>query len=170
MWTNLGVVYSRSGYPDYAESAFLTALSYGRDNLLAVNNLAHLYEQQGKAELAAYYDQQADAFRRRNPFYLYARARQHYADGEYPEARDALRRAVRIQPTEHEFYQLLGLTELAMGDARPGAEGFRTGARVRQRAGRKGSLQPQAQPAGGKQSGVTEAASLAIPFIPDRHG
>jgi len=116
MWTNLGVVYSRSGYPDYAESAFLTALSYGRDNLLAVNNLAHLYEQQGKAELAAYYNQQADAFRRRNPFYLYARARQHYADGEYPEARDALRRAVRIQPTEHEFYQLLGLTELAMGE------------------------------------------------------
>ncbi len=116
MWTNLGVVYSRFGYPDYAEAAFLTALSYGRDNLLAVNNLARLYEQQGEAELAAYYNQQAEPFRRRNPFYLYALAKKYYAAGEYAEARDALRRAIRFQPAEHEFYQLLGLTELAMGE------------------------------------------------------
>ncbi len=124
MWTNLGVVYSRFGYPDYAEAAFLTALSYGRDNLLAVNNLARLYAQQGETELAAFYDQQAESFRRRNPFYLYALAKKHYAAGEYTEARAALRRAIRFQPTEHEFYQLLGLTELSMGDADRARESF----------------------------------------------
>jgi len=125
MWTNLGVVYSRFGYPDYAEAAFLTALNYNRDGMLAANNLARLYEAQGKTELAAFYQQQAEASQRRNPFYLYALAKQHYANGEFPEARQELEDAISLQDTEHEFYQLLGLTELSMGEEDRARESFK---------------------------------------------
>jgi tetratricopeptide (TPR) repeat protein len=116
MWTNLGAVYSHFGYPDYAEAAFRVALSYDKDDLLAISNLVRLYEERGETELAAYYGQQAESLRRENPFYLYADAEQHYADGEYLEAREALRRAIRRQKGEHEFHRLLGLTELSLGE------------------------------------------------------
>jgi len=124
MWTNLGVVYSRFGYPDYAEAAFLTALNYSQDSMLAANNLARLYEAQGKTELAAFYKEQAEASQRRNPFYLYALAKQHYARGEFAEARLELENAISLQDTEHEFYQLLGLTELSMGDEERARKSF----------------------------------------------
>lgn len=125
MWTNLGVVYSRSGYSDYAEAAFLTALTYSQDSMRAVNNLARLYEQQGNTELAAFYNRQAEASQRRNPFYLYSLAKEHYANGEFPEARQALQDAISIQDTEHQFYQLLGLTELSMGEEDQARESFK---------------------------------------------
>jgi tetratricopeptide (TPR) repeat protein len=115
MWTNLGVVYSHFGYADYAEAAFLTALSYDRNDPLAISNLARLYESRGESELAALYGQRAEPFRRRNPFYLYASAERLYADGEYLEARKELRSAIRIQRGEHRFHRLLGLTELSLG-------------------------------------------------------
>ena len=124
MWTNLGAVYSHFGYPDYAEAAFLTALSHDPDDLVAISNLARLYDQRGEAELAGYYSEQARSFRHRNPFYLYALAEKHYAKGEFMQARDELRRAIRLQKGEHEFYQLLGLTELSIGEPERARKNF----------------------------------------------
>ncbi len=115
LWTNLGVVYVHFGYADYAEAAFHSALSYDRNDPLAISNLARLYESLGEIELAALYSQRAEPFRRRNPFYLYASAERLYADGEYLKARDELRNAIRIQKGEHRFHRLLGLTELSLG-------------------------------------------------------
>ncbi len=121
MWTNLGVLYARSGYPDYAEAAYLTALSYNDDDMLAISNLASLYDSQGRKKLAAEYHRQAESSMRRNPFYLYARAEKYYADGRYRAARNELERAIRIRRGDHRFHQLLALTELSLGD-RQGAQ------------------------------------------------
>jgi Flp pilus assembly protein TadD len=116
MWTNLGVVYFHFGYADHAEAAFLTSLSHDRHDPLAISNLARLYESRGNRRLAAFYNQQAEPFRRTNPFYLYASAERHYADGEYLVAQQELRSAIRIQKGEHRFHRLMGLTELALGN------------------------------------------------------
>jgi Flp pilus assembly protein TadD len=116
MWTNLGVIYANFGYPDYAEAAYLTALSYNDDDMLATSNLASLYEAHGKAKLAASYRQRAEASMRRNPFYLYARAEQFYADGRYRQARKELERAIRTRRGDHRFHHLLALTELSLGE------------------------------------------------------
>lgn len=124
MWTNLGAVYSHFGYSDYAEASFLTALSYDRSDLVAISNLARLYKKRGESELAQYYLDQAQAFRRRNPFYLFARAEEHYAEGQFDAARSELQRAVRLQQGEHEFHQLLGLTELQLGEAKRARKNF----------------------------------------------
>jgi tetratricopeptide (TPR) repeat protein len=115
MWTNLGAIYSHFGYTDYAEAAYLTTLEFAFDQPVAMSNLARLYHRQGRQELASYYEEKAQASRNRNPFYLFARAQEHYADGEYLEARDELRRAVRLQRGDPQFYQLLGLVELQTG-------------------------------------------------------
>jgi Flp pilus assembly protein TadD len=124
LWTNLGAVYSHFGYPDYAEAAFLTALSYDMHDLVALSNLARLYERRGDEELARHYSEQVQYFRRNNPFYLYALAERHYEDGEYVEAREELRRAIKVQEGEHEFHQLLGLTELRLGDVEQARKNF----------------------------------------------
>jgi tetratricopeptide (TPR) repeat protein len=115
MWTNLGVIYSHFGYTDYAEGAYLTALDYDFGQAVAMSNLARLYGAQGRQELADYYAARARTFRRMNPFYLFARAQEYYAEGEFLEARDELRRAVKLQKGEPQFYRLLGLAELQTG-------------------------------------------------------
>ena len=124
MWTNLGAIYSHFGYSDYAEAAFLTALSYDNTDLVAISNLARLYDRQGEAELSVYYREQAKTFRRKNPFYMYSLAEKHYADGEFIEAREELRSAIRLQKGEHKFHQLLGLTELKLGESERARKNF----------------------------------------------
>jgi len=124
MWTNLGAIYSYFGYTDYAESALLTALEYDKRDLVAISNLARLYTASGQVELGQYYAKQAQAFRRRNPFYLFSRAEKFYAEGDYLKARDELRRAVRLQEGEPEFYELLGLVELKTGETERAQKNF----------------------------------------------
>lgn len=53
---------------------------------------------------------------RRNPFYLYARAEQFYADGRYRQARKELERAIRTRRGDHRFHHLLAMTELSLGE------------------------------------------------------
>jgi Flp pilus assembly protein TadD len=124
MWTNLGVLYARFGYPDHAEAAYLTALSYNDNDTLAISNLASLYDTQGKTKLAAQYHQRAESSMRRNPFYLYDRAEKFYADGRYREARNELQRAIRIRRGDHRFYQLLALTQLSLGEPQRAQRNF----------------------------------------------
>ena len=52
-WTNLGILYLRKGHPDYAEAAYLQALKADERDLVAMSNLANLYERRGDQERAA---------------------------------------------------------------------------------------------------------------------
>jgi tetratricopeptide (TPR) repeat protein len=124
MWTNLGAIYSHFGYTDYAEGAYLTALKYDFGQTVAMSNLARLYGRQGRQELADYYAARARASRRMNPFYLFARGQEYYAGGEFIKARDELRRAVRLQKGDPQFYRLLGLAELQTGSTKRARKNF----------------------------------------------
>ena len=46
-WTNLGMLYWRKGHPDHAEAAYLQALKADERDLVAMSNLASLYERRG---------------------------------------------------------------------------------------------------------------------------
>jgi Flp pilus assembly protein TadD len=117
-WTNLGTLYARNGHPAHAEAAYLLALKVDDEDLVAMSNLAGLYQLQGDEERAAIYRKRVMDHRRENPYYRYQRARDAYTAGDYGAAINHLRFAIRKKKNEDEFYFLLGLCYLQKGDER----------------------------------------------------
>jgi tetratricopeptide (TPR) repeat protein len=115
-WVNLGILYSREDYPQHAEAAYLIALEADSSNLVAMSNLAGLYEQQGHSELAAQYQLRIESHRMRNPYYRYQLARTAFEEGEYTAAVDHLKFAIRKNKNDDSFYFLMSLSYLNSGD------------------------------------------------------
>jgi len=115
-WTNLGTVYLRLGHPAYAEAAYLEALKADSEDLVAMSNLASLYERQGDPERAAMYRRRVSDHRRQNPYFRYQRAREAFAAGDWDAAIGHLKFAIRKKQNEDEFYALLGMCYLKKGD------------------------------------------------------
>lgn len=122
-WTNLGTLHRRAGDSLRAEAAWLEAVRLA-DEPSAMSNLARLYEQQGRRELAMQFADAAENHRRKNPYYLYDLGEEAYRSGDYPGAIALLRRAVRLREDEHEFYRLLGLSYLHLGDTAAALRNF----------------------------------------------
>ena len=117
-WISLGILYRREGYFSYAEAAFLQALETDPYNLVAMSNLASLYELTGKPEKSEYYKSEVKAHRLQNPYFRYELAREAFVNGNYDEAIDHLNAAIRRQDHESEFYSLLSLSYMMTGDSR----------------------------------------------------
>jgi Flp pilus assembly protein TadD len=115
-WVNLGILYNREGYPNYAEAAYLQALYIDDRNQVAMSNLAGLYEQEGRTELAEQYRSKVKYHRKRNPYYRYQLARTAFDNGDYGEAIDHLKFAVRRIKNDDNFYFLMSLSYLNSGD------------------------------------------------------
>jgi len=116
VWVNLGTLYNREGYPQYAEAANLKALDVDKSNLVAMNNLARLYEQQGQSELAAHYQSRIKSHRMQNPYYRYQLARTAFDEGDYATAISHLKVAVRKNKHDDNFFFLMSLSYLNSGD------------------------------------------------------
>ena len=119
-WVNIGALYRREGRPVYAEAAYLHALKLDPGNLVALSNLASLFEEQGEQELVAIYEKRVKYHRMRNPYYSYKLAREAYDSGEYEEAIDHMKFAVRYKKNVDSFYYLLGLSYFRIGDQKSG--------------------------------------------------
>ncbi|MCU0290959.1 MAG: tetratricopeptide repeat protein [Thermoanaerobaculaceae bacterium] len=117
-WTNLGTLYLRNGHPAHAEAAFLKALEASPTDLVAMSNLARLYERQGDRERAEAFQKRVTEHRRRNPYYRYKLALQAYRAQDYDSAIDHLKYAIGKRVNEDQFYYLLGLCYLRKGDQR----------------------------------------------------
>ncbi|MBT8444120.1 MAG: hypothetical protein KJO13_05205 [Gammaproteobacteria bacterium] len=117
-WINLAALYNRVGKPAHAEAAYLEALRIEPNELLAMSNLARLYQSQGNDELAEYYSDRVRYHRDRNPYYRYQLARQAFLERDYETAIDHLNYAVRKKNWEDSFYFLMGLSYLQLGDER----------------------------------------------------
>ena len=115
-WVNLGILNNREGYPNYAEAAYLKALDIGDTNRVAMSNLAALYEQEGRVELAEQYRSKVKYHRMRNPYYRYQLARTAFENGDYEAAIDHLKFAVRKNKNDHSFYFLMSLSYLNSGE------------------------------------------------------
>lgn len=115
-WVNLGILHRREGYENYAEAAYLEALRHDRDNLMAMSNLADLYQQQGKEEEAKRYLSKVREHRMGNPFYRFRLANIAFNDGDYKSAIKNLKYAIRQKNDEDRFYYLLSLSYLMAGD------------------------------------------------------
>jgi len=115
-WINLGILHNRGGYPDHAEAAYLQALNIDNRNQVAMSNLAALYEQEGRTELAEQYQKKVKFHRLRNPYYHYQLARTAFDEGDYETAIDHLKAAVRKNNKDDTFYFLMSLSYLNSGE------------------------------------------------------
>ena len=115
-WVNLGILHRREGYPQYAEVAYLEALKNDGDNLMAMSNLANLYEEEGRTAEAQRYLSRVREHRMGNPFYRYRLANIAFEDGDYKSAIKNLKYAIRQKNDEDQFYYLLSLSYLMAGD------------------------------------------------------
>ncbi|MGD8347146.1 MAG: tetratricopeptide repeat protein [Lysobacterales bacterium] len=137
-WINMGILHRREGLNDLAEAAFLEALRVGGadtldmtrytgdigwmssrqsdTDLIAMSNLANLYEEMGYTDLAAQYFERVHAHRMKNPYYRYQVAESAFEEGDYESAIENLQYAIRRRKNEDEFYYLLSLSYLMKGD------------------------------------------------------
>ncbi len=117
-WCNLGTLYLRAGHPGHAEAAYLQALKEDADDLVAMSDLARLYDRMGERQRAAAYRKRVIHHRWLNPYYRYELARQAYTAKRYDAAISHLRYAVRERPKEDQFCSLMGLCYLGKGNSR----------------------------------------------------
>ncbi len=117
-WTNLGTLYLRNGHSAHAEAAFLQAVRIDDSSVVALSNLARLYEQLEDGERAAVCRKKVSHDRWRNPYYRYQLARQAFNDRAYDAAISHLKFAVNKRPTEDQFCYLLARSYRAKGDER----------------------------------------------------
>jgi Flp pilus assembly protein TadD len=115
-FTNLGILYLRKGHPGHAEAAYLQALQADAGDLVAMSNLASLYERQADAERAATYRRRVADHRQRNPYYRYQLAREAFEADDYLAAVAHLDDAIRVKKNEDRFFLLRGLCSLKQGD------------------------------------------------------
>lgn len=115
-WTNLGILYWRKGHAAYAEAAYLQALEADVGDLVAMSNLASLYERLGDQKRAALYRNRVVDHCKRNPYYRFQRAREAFLARDYDAAISHLNYAIRKKKNEDQFYFLLGLTYVKKGD------------------------------------------------------
>ena len=115
-WVNLGILYARNNLPRYAEAAYLKSLDVDGSNLVAMNNLAGLYEQEGRVELAAQYQRKIESHRMQNPYYRYQLARAAFDDGNYATAISHLKVAIRKNRNDDNFYFLMSISYLNSGE------------------------------------------------------
>jgi tetratricopeptide (TPR) repeat protein len=115
-WINMGVLHRREKYPDYAEAAYKQALEIYQFNLIAMSNLANLYEEEGKSELAEQYLARVKLHRMSNPYYRYQIANSAFIDGDYKAAIKNLNYAIDKREEDDRFYFLLSLSYLMSGE------------------------------------------------------
>lgn len=115
-WVGLGILHRREDYQDYAETAYLEALRLDWDNLVAMSNLAVLYQEQGRTAEAEHYLSKVREHRMGNPFYRFRLANTAFNDGDYKSAIKNLKYAIRQKNDEDRFYYLLSLSYLMAGD------------------------------------------------------
>ncbi|MCZ6911805.1 MAG: hypothetical protein O7F72_03270 [Proteobacteria bacterium] len=108
LWANLGSLYRHARSRDAAELSYHAALNEDRGNLVAISNLARLYESGGQAEMARELNRKAAYFRSRNPYFRYRQGMDAFMNQNFENAMSHTKTAIRIYPKEHRFHFLLG--------------------------------------------------------------
>ncbi|MBT6440638.1 MAG: tetratricopeptide repeat protein [Gammaproteobacteria bacterium] len=124
LWNNLGSLYRRAGNIEAAEKAYLISLAENPDDLVAMSNVARLYNEIGDVDLAIYYEKQAHDYRMRNPYFLYNLAQRAFVDRDYELAREHTQGAILQYDKEHRFYFLLGAIYQKTGESELADDNF----------------------------------------------
>jgi Flp pilus assembly protein TadD len=115
IWGNLGTLLRRQGRAVDAEVAYRHAITVSANDQVAISNLGRLYREQGRKDKARELEKASESFRRKNPFWLYSRAKAEYEKGQFDEALDLVQQAIRLDKKEHRFYRFASLIYYRQG-------------------------------------------------------
>jgi tetratricopeptide (TPR) repeat protein len=116
VWSNLALLYGRTGQGAEGERLLRYALRLDPGNVSAINNLAALLESEGRTSEAGDLRVRAFKTQRRNPYYLLALAERADAQGRPGEALKLLGRAIRLDSGETLFYETAARIARALDD------------------------------------------------------
>ncbi len=108
LWVNLGAVYRFNGQHGEAEQAYLYALQLDPEEYSAMNNLAVLFELEGRGEEQRYWERQLSSYRDANPYYHAWLGDEAAETGEWVAAVQSYERALMLAPDDSRLLSALG--------------------------------------------------------------
>ncbi|MCG2586269.1 tetratricopeptide repeat protein [Massilia sp. TS11] len=115
-YNTLGVIYSRRGLLDQAETTLRYALLVDPDNRLILSNLVPVLAKQGKDGEAGQLRERVARLDPHPPFEFFDKGMEAARRGAWAEARDYFRREVRRAPYYHEFHFWLAMASYKLGE------------------------------------------------------
>ncbi|HAU67556.1 MAG TPA: hypothetical protein DCW52_04085 [Gammaproteobacteria bacterium] len=110
LWVNFGVVTERLGDVNKAAAIYRYALSIDDSTLVAITNLARVYEQFGRLEESTELQKRATKIRSHNPYHHYFLAKEYLDDGDSRLARRHINKALAMHNEDARFYELRSRT------------------------------------------------------------
>ena len=115
-WANLGVAETLVGNFEEGEKAYLKALKLAPGELVAMSNLAALYERLGRSREAKAFTAKVTKFQLKNPYYHFSLGLQDYQSGDYRASLEHYKAALKRKSTEHLFYLGLAKAHAQLGE------------------------------------------------------
>lgn len=106
IWSNVGSLYRRMDKLQYAELAYLKALSLNSKDLSVLHNLYALYEKMGRKDDAEIYRQKVQAYREENPYYLYQLAMKAKSHQDVQSAKKWIESAIKREKKDDRLFLL----------------------------------------------------------------
>ena len=116
VWNNMGATQNRLKRADLAKASFQQAILLDAFNNTAMSNLSRIYFAEGSVELGNYFADKVARYRKKNPYYRYARAKSALLAQDYIKAREELDAAIRLKKDEADFYDALAEVYDGLGD------------------------------------------------------
>ncbi len=116
VWANLGVAETVMGDYEEAVRDHLKALQLDKKELVAMSDLASLFRSIGRYRDAERYEAKVRKFNQGNPYYHFNLGLQAYQSGDYAQSIEQLRAALKLKPTEHNFYLAMARDYFRLGD------------------------------------------------------
>ena len=110
------MIYQRRGLAAAAERAYAAALARDERHKSALQNMAKLLEQGGRAAAAAIYTARLAQIERDPPFAFFDRGVAAAKAGDFRSARELILREMRRDPDYHEFHFWLAVADYGLGD------------------------------------------------------
>jgi tetratricopeptide (TPR) repeat protein len=126
VWCNLGVALNNARMYEEAEESYKKALQLDSGDMVAMNDIAALYERMGRDNDSKRWLDKARKFRQRNPYYHYSLGVQAYDSGNLPASVNHFKEAIKRKGTEHNFYLGLARAYLKLGDTNKARECLQT--------------------------------------------